>query len=217
MNFSRPKAVQAALRQIKQLAFLEANQPVNGAEIITLAFHVDYWNRLGWKDEFSSPTFSERQNQYVQRMGLSSSYTPQMVVDGQAEFVGSDAARAAEAITEAANGTKSKTEINISGATASINLSDIATRNAATVYLAIAEDDLTTDVKAGENGGRKLSHISVVRKFDAVGQIGSDQKQFSVSVPFSLQPEWKRPSLKIIVFAQENKSGRVIAIGSTKL
>src|SRR5579872_5868653 len=71
------------------LSHLQQSQPVPGAEIITLSEHVDYWNQLGWVDPFSSPVFSERQSEYAQKFGINGVYTPQMVVDGSAEFVGS--------------------------------------------------------------------------------------------------------------------------------
>src|SRR5215203_5351918 len=80
----------------KNLAFLENQQPVPQAEIITLAFHVDYWDRLGWKDRFSSPLFSRRQEIYSQALKLDSSYTPQMIVNGESQFVGSDSGKAAK-------------------------------------------------------------------------------------------------------------------------
>src|SRR5215218_8363456 len=86
----------------KNLTFLENQQPVRQAEIITLAFHVDYWDRLGWKDRFSSPLFSRRQEIYSEALKLDSSYTPQMIVDGETEFVGSDSGKAAKEIAKAA-------------------------------------------------------------------------------------------------------------------
>src|SRR5438132_8543629 len=73
-------------------------QPIAGAEIIALSQHVDYWDRLGWKDRFSSAAFTNRQQQYGRAFNIGSIYTPQMVVDGREQFVGSDASRARRAI-----------------------------------------------------------------------------------------------------------------------
>src|ERR1700756_328338 len=81
---------------------LERSQPVSGVELIVLSEHVDYWNDIGWKDPFSSHEYSERQSAYAAQFGLGSVYTPQMVVDGRFEFVGSDERRANEAIKGAA-------------------------------------------------------------------------------------------------------------------
>ena len=89
------------------LAKLDKTQLIAGVEIIPLEFHVDYWNELGWTDPFSSSLFSERQNSYARAFGNGRIYTPQMVVDGGAEFVGSNSGRAYEAIRRAARRTKS--------------------------------------------------------------------------------------------------------------
>src|SRR5229473_5266603 len=80
---------------------LDRSQPVNGAELIVLSEHVDYWNDIGWKDPYSSHEYSERQSAYAEQFGLRSIYTPQMVVDGHFEFVGSDERRATQAIESA--------------------------------------------------------------------------------------------------------------------
>src|SRR5271169_3144145 len=81
---------------------LDRSQPVSGAELIVLSEHVDYWNDIGWKDPYSSREYSERQSAYAAQFGLGSIYTPQMVVDGHFEFVGSDERRASQTIKEAA-------------------------------------------------------------------------------------------------------------------
>lgn len=200
----------------RQLAFLENKQPVPAAEVITLAFHVDYWDDLGWRDAFSSAEFSERQNSYVQRMKLNSSYTPQMVVDGVAEFVGSDASRANQTITEAAERSKANIDLHLRETKVEIEITNIQVHDAATVYLAIAEDNIVTDVRKGENAGRKLPHVSVVRKLVSIGQIKPGESKFSAAVENQFDPEWKRENLKYVVFAQENASGRIFAVGKTK-
>src|SRR5215470_6871475 len=84
------------------LEALDRSQPVAGAEVIVLSEHVDYWNRLGWTDPYSSAFYTQRQQEYCGRFNLNSAYTPQMVVDGSNEFVGSDESRAQRAIADAA-------------------------------------------------------------------------------------------------------------------
>ena len=200
----------------RELTFLETQQPVSGADVITLAFHVDYWDSSAWKDAFSSAEFSERQNQYVKRMRLDSSYTPQMVVDGQSELVGSDSRQAAEAITKAANKEKAMVEIKLAEGMAEIGIAMLQPHESATIYLATAEDGLGTDVRGGENGGQRLQHISVVRKLDTVGQLTAAENTFKSSAKLAASPAWKKEKLKYIVFAQELSTGRVLAIGKAR-
>jgi hypothetical protein len=88
------------------LSRLQQSQPVAGVEVIALSEHVDYWNRLGWADPFSSAALTERQRQYATVLRGNRVYTPQMVVDGQAGFVGSDSPQALRAIAEAAESRK---------------------------------------------------------------------------------------------------------------
>ena len=79
------------------LSRLDRDQPVDGVEVIALGEHVDYWDQLGWKDRFSSPLFTARQQDYGQAFHLQTVYTPQIVVNGQAETLGSDAPAANQA------------------------------------------------------------------------------------------------------------------------
>src|SRR5579864_8533287 len=96
----------------KLLEILDHSQPVAGAQIIVLSEHVDYWDRLGWKDPFSSGFFTQRQSAYAEHFGLSSVYTPQMVVDGATEFVGSDGRRAESAVAKAAGEQKADLKVS---------------------------------------------------------------------------------------------------------
>src|SRR5262245_35879021 len=84
------------------LGRLVAEQPVESAEIIALSEHVDYWNRLGWVDPFSSPSATARQRQYVDAFDLDGAYTPQMIVAGRSQFTGSRRREALAAIASAA-------------------------------------------------------------------------------------------------------------------
>src|SRR5215831_9489257 len=95
--------------------FLEKldHQTVPGAEMIVLSEHVDYWNHIGWKDPYSSHLYSERQNLYGRRFGLDSVYTPQMVVDGSSQFVGSNPALADEAFAKALSARKISVHLSL--------------------------------------------------------------------------------------------------------
>ncbi len=205
------------------LARLEKEQPNADAEIITLALHVDYWDRLGWKDQFSSHLYSERQNGYADRFKLDSIYTPQMVVDGQKEFVGSNFTAAQNAISEAAKNQKAKVELTNGTDAKNLNpnlkvkISDLPARESSYVWLVIAEDNLQTAVRRGENGGRTLSHTSVAREMKLVGEINSTAKTFETAVDYQLQPNWKQKNLKFVVFAQGKDTKKIYGINKKLL
>ncbi len=200
-----------------QLAFLNTTQPVEGAEVITLGFHVDYFNDRGWKDEYSSAVFTERQNKYARRLKLDSIYTPQMIVDGQKQFIGSDRPKAVDVIAKAAIPVKGNVVVELRDKKrVEIDVQGIAKHEAATVYLAATEDNLVSNVKAGNNNGKTLKHVSVVRGFAEIAALTPTQGGMKTSVDLKLDPKWKVDNLRYVVFVQENESGRVIAVGRTK-
>ncbi|CAN5223778.1 hypothetical protein BH10ACI1_BH10ACI1_06230 [soil metagenome] len=191
---------------------MHREQPVPQAEIITLAFHVDYWNYLGWKDEFSSPMFSQRQELYGQKFKIDSIYTPQMIVDGKWEFVGNDSGKATKTIQEASKIVKFAVQATFASNLLKIKIPELTAHEDATVFLAIAEDNLKSEVSRGENSGRTLEHISVVRELKTVGRITATENSFETEVPFQKQATWKQENLKFVVFVQENKSRKIIGL-----
>ena len=201
----------------KNLAFLEKQQPVPQAEIITLAFHVDYWDRLGWKDRFSSPLFSRRQESYSQALKLDSNYTPQMIVDGESQFVGSDSGKAAKEIAKAAGSAKANVEIATEGDQLKVKVAGADKHGDATVYAAIAEDGISSRVERGENSGKTLEHVSVVRELKALGMLPADKQEIETSSDLRVDPEWNSPNLKVVVFVQENDSRRILGVGRSVL
>ncbi len=201
------------------LSRLGSVQPVQDVEVITLGQHVDYWNRLGWKDVYSSSEMSARQNEYAQAFNSDQVYTPQMVVDGSTEFVGSNMQKAQAAIIEAAKLAKATVEINPVNAefqkqqpiTLKINIKDLPKRSESVeVFLALTEDNLISNVSRGENSGRNLQHDSVVRQLKSVATIATDANLFSGETSFQLQNDWKRKDLHAVVFVQESKSRKII-------
>jgi hypothetical protein len=190
----------------------EAN--ANGAEVIPLGFHVDYWNSGSWRDRFSSAAYSRRQEDYARKLRTGGPYTPQMVVNGEAEFVGSSAGRAQEAIAEAAaQAPSAQVEISSAGRD-SIQLK-VKSAQPADVFLALTEDNLVTRVGGGENDGRTLRHSAVVRDFRRVGQVKDGA--FSGAVPVTIQPDWKRDDLRVVVFVQDGGSERIFGAASRPL
>ncbi len=212
------------------LVNLEQAQPVEGAEVIALGEHVDYWNQLGWADRFSSEQFTERQGRYAQAFGLNSVYTPQMVVDGRTEFVGSSRGRAHAAIARALLEPKATMQITAAPKEPSARPGELRLRvrlaelpalsagDAAEVWLAITEGNLSSDVSRGENSGRLLRHTAVVRRLTALGKLDPQKPlEFRGETSLGLDGGWRRENLRAVAFAQERGSGRVVAAASMKL
>jgi len=197
------------------LARLGRTQPVRGADAIVLEEHVDYWDRLGWKDPFSSQAATARQGEYSEAFGGRQSYTPQMIVDGRAEFVGSSEAEALRAIRTAGEAPKPSLHLAwASGGMLSIHvgpLTNAARGDAPQVYLAVTQSMLHSDVKRGENAGRALEHDGVVRQFLAVGKADSGSTGFSSTIAVDVAPEWTRANLSAVILVQERRSRRVLA------
>jgi hypothetical protein len=196
----------------KALAFLEREQPLMQAEIVTLALHVDYWNHLGWKDEFSSPLYSRRQEFYAQKFKLNSTYTPQMVVDGSFEFTGSNLGKATETIIEAARAPKAAIAAVRRADRIELKIDAMPVHQAATVFLAVAEDNLSSQVGRGENKGQKLEHVSVVRELTAVATITAEAHSLAAEIALPKNPKWKSGDLKAVVFIQENNSRKILGL-----
>jgi len=212
------------------LSKLVKAQPVQGIEVIALGEHVDYWNKLGWIDPYSSVEFSTRQNGYAEAFGRESVYTPQMIVDGQDEFVGGNWNSAREAIMKAARLPKAKVQILAASNSnetnkdlkLSVQISDIPQLTAgdkADVLLAITESNLRSEVSRGENAGRSLRHSAVVRSLAVMGNISNGQQSFDAESTATLKVGWQRDNLRAVVFIQERRTRRVLgaaALGLSK-
>src|SRR3954453_10827675 len=198
------------------LARLVADQPSSSAEVITLGEHVDYWDQLGWKDRFSSAALTNRQQTYGSHFNLDSVYTPQIVVDGRAQIVGSDAAAAIRAIERAAAAEHASDTLRIDAESdraiaVTVNVAGVqrpGRGDRADVQVAITEDAVVTEVKRGENHGRPLTHAAVVRSMTTIGQVAADGGA-TAHAAIPLGPEGGRDRLKTVAFVQEQR-GRAI-------
>ena len=201
------------------LARLDKTQPVRGADIIALEEHVDYWDRLGWKDPFSSETATARQTEYGEAFGGKEVYTPQMVVDGRTEFVGSSDDDALRAIRAAS--LTSKPAIHLSWQTGdllAIHVEPFASAQSGTdarLFLVIAENMLHSDVKRGENSGRALEHNGVARQFVSLGKIAAGSSGFSSTATVHPAHEWNRANLRAVVFVQDQRSRHILAAAAS--
>jgi len=198
------------------LARLEQTQPVPGAQVIAIEEHVDYWNQLGWTDPFSSPQYRARQNDYAMAFHASNIYTPQMVVNGSVEFVGSDMNRAYHEIGTAAQAETTRIELATAPNAKDSDLLDLSMRLASpktaklrdsSIYLAITENNLATLVARGENAGHTVRHSAVVRSFGVIGKVDAKGPNIGQVVStLRLPHEWKRQNLRAVVFVQERES-----------
>lgn len=204
------------------LSWLGQNQPLAGIEIIPLSEHVDYWNHLGWNDPYSSSDFTQRQREYSDSLHAGT-YTPQMVVNGKVEFVGSDKDRALETILiesrapqadvriQAANPENStgNGKITFSVQVGQIPVQD--TKKKCQVFLAVTENNLRSSVMAGENSGRTLAHTAVVRELKQIGRMETlPDASFRAQPQIVISKDWKREDLRAIVFVQLQGSHRIL-------
>lgn len=206
---------------------LEQTQPVPGAEIIPLEQHVDYWDNEGWRDPFSSSQFTLRQRDYVYAFNLPTAYTPQMVVDGTTEFVGSDRKRSLAAIAKAALAPKANLKIEeLSGANSDARklrlrvslaaLGALNPKHGADVLLAVTEDHLASNVTRGENAGAYMNHLAVVRKLRLLGRVDA-AGSFSSAPDVALAANWKRQNLHLVALVQDRSTKRVLAASTHSL
>jgi len=140
-------------------------------DLIALSLHIDYWNYIGWKDPFSSPEATKRQRGYAQSLGLSSVYTPQMVIDGSFDAVGSNRSQVNEAIAAASQRPKVPVTVATNpegGWVATIPQAEVD--QPATVWLAIYDRQHVTPVRRGENAGKTLTNYNIVRELHSVGR-----------------------------------------------
>lgn len=192
------------------LRVLDSTQPIAGAQLIVMEEHVDYWDDQGWRDPFSSHAFTLRQESYVQRMRLASPYTPQMVVDGAYEFVGSARGKAGKIFETARSNAKVGVRVtsvkNVNGKiTAHVEI-DPAPANA-DVLAVLAAERAESQVSAGENRNTHLEHVAVVRSIESVGKIKKGQT-FSRDV--NLSAKQIAAPYRLIVFLQESGEGKIL-------
>ncbi len=198
------------------LAALDKQQPIAGAQLIVLSEHVDYWNTLGWTDPYSSHEFSERQQRYGEALRVSDVYTPQAVIDGRLEVVGSSSAKVQAAVRQALREKKTPLRLQAtrddSGIHADLQAGEGLSRGAE-VYFAVAEDEVQSKVSAGENGGRMLAHTAVVRSLTKSGKLGSNNR---LETQLKVNAHWGK-HLRVIAFVAEREGGKILGAAMAEL
>jgi hypothetical protein len=200
---------------------------VNGARtsadqlVVGISEHVTYWNGLGWSDPFSSTAYTDRQNAYGERFHLDGVYTPQMVINGAEQIVGSDRAALLRAVqAEEAQHPRVSVRIlslNIAGSTLAVNFSisgDVPAQGADLMAVLVDDSD-RSNVLHGENSGETLAHVAVARAISRVARLRSPgDRTVEVQIPATFQAAQKH---HLILFAQTPGYGRVLGADSKPL
>ncbi len=183
--------------------------------VYILGFHVDYWDRLGWKDMFSNAAYSKRQYRYGQIFHLNSVYTPQVVVNGKTEFVGSNESRLRNTIIqELKNPPVTNIEIAAKSNNKTINVSYKVDKAPNTVLnIALVQLHAQSSVKRGENEGTVLHHVNVVRDFKTINTDKNAEGNIDIVLPEGLSAK----DCKVIGYLQKNDNWQVIAAMETTI
>src|SRR5579872_6812441 len=199
------------------LEMFDRAQPVAGADLIVLSEHVDYWNRLGWTDPYSSPLFTERQQEYVSHLRLDGAYTPQLVIDGQADFVGSDERAIRAGILRAEARPKAAISVRAQRAGPEVKVSlEVGDRmRPADLYLALVNDPAQSQVTRGENSGRTLRHVAVVRNLVRVATLPA-HGPFAKELALPLKNENSQP-WRVVAFLQDSGSRQILGAAEARL
>jgi hypothetical protein len=182
--------------------------------IIVLSYHVDYWDYLGWKDVYSNPLYSKRQQEYGDYFHLNSVYTPQIIVNGNVEFVGSDEEKLEQSIQKSL-GEIPATEIGLqvkqeSNRIAVTCITDGIADNE--LNLALVQKQASDFVQRGENRGKKLNHYFIVRDF-----LSHPDQHGAHSFYLTLPPGMNSADFMVVAFIQNKKTGHIIAASRSSI
>ncbi|MDQ6843047.1 MAG: DUF1223 domain-containing protein [Bacteroidota bacterium] len=183
--------------------------------VIALSFHVDYWDRLGWKDPYSSSEYTQRQYKYASALN-SSVYTPQLVVNGQSEMVGSDASKIDKTLKKIFS-QNPNSEISIQAAKfdngkIAMDYTIAGKSGNSKLNIALVEKKTVTSIKAGENGGVTLNGSNVVRNFMILNKPASGKNSATIEVPAGIN----RENMSVVLFLQE-ADNKIIAADQTSI
>ncbi len=193
---------------------LDAKQPIAGVEIIVLSEHVDYWNHDGWKDPYSSAAWSERQSGYAKALGFSDVYTPQLLINGSVELPRANQQQMTQALEKAASAANVAIKLNSLGVDGAVLHGHIqadghALKHNADVYLALALSHAESQVASGENRGRHLTHVAVLKQLKKLATVHAGDS-ISQDFEWKLAPETGFGNIRLIAFVQEPGQGKVL-------
>jgi hypothetical protein len=188
----------------------------NGESIYPIAYHVDYWDEIGWKDPWSSALFTARQGEYARAWGRTSMYTPEAIVDGQDEMNGSDDEGLRAAIARALDrpamiGVTLVREPTTTATIIDVSATLTSSPPDARLVVALVERDLTSAVTAGENAGQTLHHTNVVRSMELL------MPSPVVAVQLAVPPTMRLDHAGVVAWVQRAKDARIIGAAAIDL
>ena len=196
------------------LAALDASQPIPRAQAIVLSEHVTYWDHEGWRDPYSLDEVTDRQKWYDDEFGLSQVYTPQAVVDGAVQVLGSDGQKLAQAVSAATSGAKEDLAIDNAtwtgdGVSFMIRHGDLTAGKSKQALVAVlAQDETETSVKSGENAGKTLRNIAVVRTLKEL----NSATEGVITLKLPGEDKHATGPVRLVVFAIDKHNGRVLGV-----
>ena len=209
---SCPAADRVLAQIVSQQAKSKVPVPVYG-----LVFHVDYWDRLGWPDRFAHRRYTERQQLYARVLESDRVYTPQMIVNGRTEFVGSNTKLADLAIQHAR---AAAPQVAVQASLLRLDKDKVRVRydldklvTGTVLNVALVETDLTTNVRRGENSGATLKHANAVRVWETVDPPPGRTDHVELTVPKDLRHDHSR----VIVYIQNRETMEVLGATQTDL
>ena len=197
---------------------LDTSQPIAHAQAIVLSEHVTYWNHLGWRDPYSLDEIDRRQNEYGDRFHLDSVYTPQAVIDGAAQLVGNNGSGLAQAIEHAASSPKKPLSISDAhwdNGSISFTVRGLVDLNSKLIAV-LAADATGLRIARGENAGRTLHHVAVVRSIKEFSANSADGRVLRLSAGTFNQSHADAP-VRLVVFTADRKTGHISAINEQVL
>jgi hypothetical protein len=197
------------------LAALDRDQPIDGVTVLALEVHVDYWDRLGWRDPFGSPAFGDRQGAYARVLTGGRVFTPELVVDGRLVMPGADEDAGRTMLRAAAREPRARVTLQREGARIAVDATDIppaGSEDPAEVLLAVTESGLASDVRTGENAGRRLAHAPVVRSLRSLGRTSGPAVHGDTAL--ELDPRGKAGALRFVAIVQRARSRTIVGAGA---
>ncbi len=188
----------------------------NNPNIIPLAFHVDYWNQLGWKDPFSKAQFTERQSNYAKQLKAQGNYTPQIIINGKHELVGSYKDEIDNLVHDELALT-SNFRVSIKKASVLNNILhieyDADTNTNTIINLALVKKKEYTSIKRGENSGHEQTSYNIVFDFKTIINHSNTNNKTS----FQFNSDWLSPDFMLVAYLQNSKTGTILGVTKSEI